>query len=196
MDDLYETLGITKTATAEEIKKAYRNQAFKYHPDRNPGNKEAEEKFKKISAAYEVLGDETKRRQYDMYGNSSYNTGAHTSQSGYNSSAYGNGSYGRAYGPGDPFWDFFGGQSQNYGNEQNSQSRYSYTYTSRNTERYTRHDGFRRFGRSSLQALLGFVGLGIFLPIFPVNILCFIAGVEGIVDMVRSLKYIVIGGKK
>ena len=52
MDDLYSVLGVSKTATAEEIKKAYRNLAFKYHPDRNPGDKAAEEKFKQISAAY------------------------------------------------------------------------------------------------------------------------------------------------
>ncbi|MCR5607126.1 MAG: DnaJ domain-containing protein [Treponema sp.] len=81
MNDLYEVLGVNKNASADEIKKAYRTLAFKYHPDRNPNNKEAEEMFKKISAAYDVLGDETKRRQYDtasVYGNeqtaNSYNT--------------------------------------------------------------------------------------------------------------------------
>ena len=68
MEDLYQTLGVSKTATAEEIKKAYRNLAFKYHPDRNPGDKTAEDKFKEINAAYSELGDETKRRQYDSYG--------------------------------------------------------------------------------------------------------------------------------
>jgi len=64
----YEALGVTKEATAEEIKKAYREAALKYHPDRNPGNKEAEEKFKAASEAYSVLSDANKRRQYDMGG--------------------------------------------------------------------------------------------------------------------------------
>jgi len=67
MDDLYEVLGVPKTASSDEIKKAYREAAFKYHPDKNPGDATAEEKFKKISAAYAVLGDEAKRSQYDIW---------------------------------------------------------------------------------------------------------------------------------
>ncbi len=68
MADYYDTLEIAKTATPEEIKKAYRKKALMYHPDRNPGNKEAEKKFKEISEAYEVLSDEKKRSIYDQYG--------------------------------------------------------------------------------------------------------------------------------
>ena len=68
MADYYETLGVTKNATAEEIKKAYRKQALKFHPDRNPGDSESEKKFKDISEAYEVLSDEQKRQVYDKYG--------------------------------------------------------------------------------------------------------------------------------
>jgi molecular chaperone DnaJ len=64
-DELYKTLGVSKKATDEEIKKAYRKLARKYHPDRNQGDKAAEEKFKEISAAYDVLGDPEKRKQYD-----------------------------------------------------------------------------------------------------------------------------------
>jgi len=64
-DELYKTLGVSKKATDEEIKKAYRKLARKYHPDRNPGDKEAEEKFKEISAAHDVLGDPEKRKEYD-----------------------------------------------------------------------------------------------------------------------------------
>ena len=67
MEDLYKVLNVEKNASAEEIKKSYRNLAFKFHPDRNPGDKSAEENFKKINEAYSVLGDEIKRRQYDQY---------------------------------------------------------------------------------------------------------------------------------
>jgi curved DNA-binding protein len=66
--DYYKILGVNKKATKEEIKKAYKKLALKYHPDRNSGNKEAEEKFKKISEAYAVLSDNEKRKQYDHFG--------------------------------------------------------------------------------------------------------------------------------
>lgn len=66
--DYYEILGVSKTSTVVEIKKAYRKVALKYHPDRNPDNKEAEEKFKEAAEAYEVLSDENKRSRYDRYG--------------------------------------------------------------------------------------------------------------------------------
>lgn len=72
MADYYDTLGIKKGASEEEIKKAYRKLAMKFHPDRNPGNKTAEEKFKKISEAYAVLSDSEKRRQYDMFGDQKF----------------------------------------------------------------------------------------------------------------------------
>src|SRR5205809_261226 len=68
----YEVLGLTKTASAEEIKKSFRKLAMQYHPDRNQGNKEAEEKFKKISEAYAVLSDDQKRKQYDMFGDQQF----------------------------------------------------------------------------------------------------------------------------
>ena len=66
--DYYEVLGIDKNATEDQIKKAYRTIAIKYHPDRNPGDKEAEEKFKEAAEAYDVLHDPQKRQQYDQFG--------------------------------------------------------------------------------------------------------------------------------
>jgi molecular chaperone DnaJ len=66
--DYYDILGVERTASQDEVKKAYRKMALQFHPDRNPGNKEAEEKFKEAAEAYEVLGDATKRQRYDQYG--------------------------------------------------------------------------------------------------------------------------------
>lgn len=99
MADYYETLGVSKNASADDIKKAYRKLALKYHPDRNPGDKTAEEKFKEISIAYETLSKPDKRAQYDQFGHDAY-----TRQSG----AGGGGAYDyqRAQ---DIFSQFFGG---------------------------------------------------------------------------------------
>jgi len=66
--DYYDVLGVSKNASLAEIKKAYRKMAIKYHPDKNPDNKEAEEKFKEAAEAYEVLGNEEKRARYDRFG--------------------------------------------------------------------------------------------------------------------------------
>ena len=66
--DYYEVLGVSKNASEDELKKAYRKLALKYHPDRNPGDKEAEEKFKEAAEAYSVLSDKDKRARYDQFG--------------------------------------------------------------------------------------------------------------------------------
>ena len=66
--DYYDVLGVARDASTEEIKKTYRKLALKYHPDRNPGDKEAEERFKEAAEAYEVLKDQEKRTRYDRFG--------------------------------------------------------------------------------------------------------------------------------
>lgn len=80
--DYYEVLGVDKDASQDEIKKAYRKKAMKYHPDRNPDNEEAEEKFKEVSEAYSVLSDEDKRRKYDQFGHAGVKGGSQGGFSG------------------------------------------------------------------------------------------------------------------
>jgi molecular chaperone DnaJ len=109
--DYYEILEVSKTATAEEIKSNYRKLALKYHPDRNQGNTETEEKFKEAAEAYEVLSDATKRQRYDQFGHQGVNGQAHHYQSAEDIfSAFGDifGGGGRG---GSIFDEFFGGGS-------------------------------------------------------------------------------------
>src|SRR5579864_1076306 len=74
--DFYETLGVAKSADAEELKRAYRKLAMQWHPDRNPGDKSAEHKFKDISEAYDVLKDDQKRAAYDRFGHAAFENGS------------------------------------------------------------------------------------------------------------------------
>ncbi|MFI3315324.1 MAG: DnaJ domain-containing protein, partial [Rikenellaceae bacterium] len=73
--DYYEVLGVSKNATADEIKKAYRKAAIKFHPDKNPGDKEAEDKFKEAAEAYDILSSPDKKSRYDQFGHSGMNGG-------------------------------------------------------------------------------------------------------------------------
>jgi molecular chaperone DnaJ len=103
--DYYEVLGVEKNASADEIKRAYRKSAMKYHPDRNPGDKEAEEKFKELGEAYEVLSNDEKRSRYDQFGFAGVDPNYGAGQGG--------GAYGSGFGGfgdfGDIFGDLFGG---------------------------------------------------------------------------------------
>src|SRR3954469_8629277 len=73
--DYYEVLGLSRTAAPEEVKKAYRKLAIQFHPDKNPGDKKAEERFKELSEAYEVLSDPQKRQMYDQFGHAAMGGG-------------------------------------------------------------------------------------------------------------------------
>ena len=104
--DYYEVLGVQKGASAEDIKKAYRKLALKYHPDRNPDNKEAEEKFKEAAEAYEILSDDEKRSRYDQFGFAGVDPNYGAGQGGYGGGFGGFGDFGDL---GDIFGSFFGG---------------------------------------------------------------------------------------
>ena len=112
--DYYEILGISKGASSSEIKKAYRKMALKYHPDKNPNNKEAEESFKKAAEAYEVLSDSDKKARYDQFGHQAFEGGAGGFGGGMNMddifSQFGD-IFGGAFGGGGGF-SGFGGQRQ------------------------------------------------------------------------------------
>jgi molecular chaperone DnaJ len=108
--DYYEVLEVGRDATPEDLKKAYRKQALKYHPDKNPGNKEAEDKFKEAAEAYEVLNDPSKRRTYDQYGHAGMgNSGGFGGYGGGMSMEDIFSHFGDIFGGGDPFSSFFGG---------------------------------------------------------------------------------------
>ena len=104
--DYYEVLGVSRDASEADIKKAYRKVAKKYHPDINPGNKEAEEKFKEAAEAYEVLSDADKRARYDQFGHSAFEQGG-AGAGGFGGFDFSGGDMGDIFG--DIFGDFFGG---------------------------------------------------------------------------------------
>lgn len=102
--DYYETLGVDRKSSQEEIKKAYRKLARKFHPDLNPGDKTSEQKFKELNEAYEILGDEKKRAEYDQFGSTAFNGGP-----GFDYRTYTSGDRFDFGGFGDIFSDLFGG---------------------------------------------------------------------------------------
>ncbi|MBU0528350.1 molecular chaperone DnaJ [bacterium] len=112
MKDLYEILGIDKGSSKEEIKRSYRKIAMKYHPDRNPDNKEAEQKFKEAAEAYAILNDENKRAKYDQYGHAGVGMGDMGGQ-GFDGMHFSMedifSQFGNIFGGRHPFEDIFGG---------------------------------------------------------------------------------------
>lgn len=113
--DFYEILGVSRSATAEEIKKAYRKQAIKFHPDKNPGDKAAEEKFKEAAEAYEILSDAQKKSRYDQYGHAGMGSSGGSYGGGMNMDDIFS-QFGDVFGEGgNPFESFFGGGSRGGG---------------------------------------------------------------------------------
>lgn len=187
MDDLYAVLGVSKTATADEIKKAYRDAAFRYHPDRNGGDAAAEEKFKQVNAAYAVLGDAAKRKEYDLYGS--------TGQQRYSNQQYGQQ---QEY---DPFWEMFGNgrtYNQGYGQQQSNRGQYTYTWTNQKRRDPTRSEAFSNLLGGVVTLFLGLFffkfSLFLFFPIGP--ILSVWAIVSGASKALGSIKYIIKPGSK
>ena len=196
MSDYYEVLGVAKNATQDEIKKAYRTLAFKYHPDRNQGNAAAEEKFKQINAAYDVLGDENKRKNYDLGGYSA-TSGYDTNQQYQHQYEY---TYSNPFGADDSYWQWFtGGQNNsNTSNSNGNQNQYYYSnnYNSEQRQEYTSKTYWSMLLSKILQTIFGlfmlrggFLVFGfIFAPIIGIaSIGMFISGVTGIVRAISGI---------
>ena len=114
--DYYEVLGLQKGASEDEIKKAFRKMAMKYHPDKNPGNKEAEEKFKEVNEAYSVLSDPDKKSKYDRFGH------AGVDPNGMGGAGFGGFGGAGGFGGFEDIFDMFGGAFGGFGGGQQRRS--------------------------------------------------------------------------
>lgn len=184
MNDYYEILGVSKTATSDEIKKAYRTLAFKYHPDRNQGDKAAEEKFKKITEAYDVLSDDSKRRSYDSgaFSSAGFNSG---NQNTYRSSHSGN-----PFGSDGPFGSWYTG-SESYDQNQN-RTYYYYTHKPE-PEKETRSEVWSKIVGKGCQTVFAFFMFRYSFLVPFGGLICLyllINGVKGFLGNIRKLKYI------
>ncbi|MBE9168283.1 DnaJ domain-containing protein [Pleurocapsales cyanobacterium LEGE 06147] len=150
--DYYAILGVSKTATSEEIKKKFRKLALKYHPDRNPGDKQAEARFKEISEAYEVLSDTEKRQKYDQFGRY-WQQAEQTGQTGWSNGGVGVDVGGFDFSQYGNFEEFINELLGRFSTPGGSSSSRSYTYkTSTGQRDYSDFDGFGDFGGFGEQA--------------------------------------------
>lgn len=196
MESYYDVLGVPKTATADEIKKAYRSLAFKYHPDRNPGDKAAEEKFKKITVAYDTLSDPAKKRDYDL-GGASYSSSASSS---------GNYSYRSSYSGGNPFGDggSFGSWYDNEARDSGENRQYTYYYSNnqppKNTKEYYKRKFWSSLGKTVISGFVGRIIISTWLialfPIGPIAALIYgVNFISGILGTISSLGNIIASKK-
>lgn len=203
MEDLYSILGVSRSATQDEIKKAYRNLSMQFHPDRNNGDKACEEKFKEINAAYDVLGDATKRRQYDL----SYSQGFSSSST--NSTGNTNSDYGHSQGS---QYDPFGGEfySDNFGQGANSGRTYyyktDYSYDENIWEKYKNKSDYRYSEKvpdsflggvvkvigSGILGFIGFSSLAVTIALFPIgpalSLFAIVKGITGVFYGLTGMK--------
>ncbi len=191
MKDYYEVLGVSKDATADEIKKAYRKLAFEYHPDRNAGNAVAEEKFKEINAAYDVLGDESKKRNYD---NSGYSEQPYAQQS-QNAGRY-QYTYSSPFGNDEEtFWSWFNNSSTENRNEETKHYEYNWANNSNKRQNYTKKSLWSSLFAKALQAVVGVFMLrfSYFIPFG--FIICIAVIINGVVGVFSSIKGLLDKGK-
>lgn len=175
MEDLYAILGVSKKASIDEIKKQYRKLAQKYHPDLNPGDRAAEERFKSISAAYSILGDEKKRAEYDFQRENLFQATNYAQSSSQ-----------------DPFWEWFNQEA--YSQRYRGYTRYSWSNQS-SSEQKNEDSHLSRSQAASL-FLRGIVSLVlclfffrfsfILLPFGP--LLCLLGIVRGLSNIIRAVK--------
>lgn len=175
MEDLYAILGVSKKASADEIKKQYRKLAQKYHPDLNPGDRGAEERFKSISAAYSILGDEQKRKDYDFQLDNPFQAQNYA----YNSAA-----------SQDPFWEWFNQAAQN---QNRGYTSYRWSSGSQRTqdkqETLSRSEAFSVFLRGLFSFIIGLLFFRISFIIIPFGpLLCIIGITKGVSKMARAVK--------
>ena len=192
MEDLYAVLGVSRQASAEEIKKAYRKLAFQYHPDRNPDNPVAEEKLKNINAAYAVLGDEEKRRQYDLYG-SGFSGSQNSSYNPFGQQSYGNATQ---FDSADEFWDWFTNtSSSNYSGNRNTYW-HSYSWgnvsSGQNKENISRSEALVMFVLKLLFMMMaiGFLPYSFrFLWFFPIGLFMPVICIYAIVSNLKGAAF-------